>query len=107
MKKKLHAGFTLVEMMIVLLIISVLVLLFIPNLAQEKDTVLDKGNHAIVESMKTQIELQEFSTGKPVTEEYITLPNRLIAQCQIVNFSGRLRPFYRGYFFRIPFSTFL
>lgn len=71
MKKKLHAGFTLVEMMIVLLIISVLVLLFIPNLAQEKDTVLDKGNHAIVESMKTQIELQEFSTGKPVTEEYI------------------------------------
>ena len=45
MKKKLHAGFTLVEMMIVLLIISVLVLLFIPNLAQEKDTVLDKGNH--------------------------------------------------------------
>ncbi|MFZ2876296.1 MAG: prepilin-type N-terminal cleavage/methylation domain-containing protein, partial [Enterococcus aquimarinus] len=38
MKKKLHAGFTLVEMMIVLLIISVLVLLFIPNLAQEKDT---------------------------------------------------------------------
>lgn len=40
-----------------------------------------------------------------VTEEYITLPNRLIAQCQIVNFSGRLRPFYRGYFFRIPFST--
>ena len=71
MKKKLHAGFTLVEMMIVLLIISVLVLLFIPNLAQEKDTVLDKGNHAIVESMKTQIELQEFSTGEPVTEEYI------------------------------------
>ena len=71
MKKKLHAGFTLVEMMIVLLIISVLVLLFIPNLAQEKDTILDKGNHAIVESMKTQIELQEFSTGKPVTEEYI------------------------------------
>ena len=71
MKKKLHAGFTLVEMMIVLLIISVLVLLFIPNLAQEKDTILNKGNHAIVESMKTQIELQEFSTGKPVTEEYI------------------------------------
>ena len=71
MKKKLHAGFTLVEMMIVLLIICVLVLLFIPNLAQEKDTILDKGNHAIVESMKTQIELQEFSTGKPVTEEYI------------------------------------
>ena len=71
MKKKLHAGFTLVEMMIVLLIISVLVLLFIPNLAQEKDTVLDKGNHAIVESMKTQIELQEFSTGESVTEEYI------------------------------------
>lgn len=40
-----------------------------------------------------------------VTDEYITIPNRMIAQCQIVNFSGKQRPFYRGYFFRIPFGS--
>lgn len=40
-----------------------------------------------------------------VTDEYITIPNRMIAQCQIVNFSGKIKPFYRGYFFRIPFGS--
>jgi len=40
-----------------------------------------------------------------ITEEYITIPNRMLAQWQIVNFSARLRPFYRGYYFRIPFES--
>ncbi len=36
---KKYAGFTLLEMLIVLLIISVLILLFVPNLAKHKETV--------------------------------------------------------------------
>lgn len=40
-----------------------------------------------------------------VTDEYITLPNRMIAQWQIVNFSARQRPFYRGYYFRVPYEA--
>lgn len=40
-----------------------------------------------------------------ITDEYITIPNKTLAQWQVVNFSGRLRPFYRGYFFRIPFTS--
>ncbi len=40
-----------------------------------------------------------------VTDELMTIPNRTLAQCQITNYSGRIRPFYRGYYFRFPFDT--
>ncbi len=40
-----------------------------------------------------------------ISEEFITIPNRSLAQSQIVNFSARHRPFYRGHFFRIPFDA--
>ena len=40
-----------------------------------------------------------------LTDEYTTIPNRSLAQCQIVNFSGKHRPFYRGHTFRIPFDA--
>ena len=36
-------AFTLVEMLIVLLVISVLLLLFVPNLTKQKDAVSDTG----------------------------------------------------------------
>lgn len=38
MKKKIVRAFTLVEMLVVLLVISVLILLFIPNLSKQKVT---------------------------------------------------------------------
>ena len=41
-------AFTLVEMLVVLLIISVLMLLFVPNLTKQKDAVSDTGNAAVV-----------------------------------------------------------
>lgn len=40
-----------------------------------------------------------------VTDEFISIPNRTLAQCQIINFSGRIRPFYRGCYFRLPFDS--
>ena len=69
-KKQKDAGFTLLEMLIVLLIISVLILLFVPNLAKHKETVVK-----IVES---QIELYTLEKNKTpslnelVNEGYIT-----------------------------------
>ena len=41
-------AFTLVEMLIVLLVISVLLLLFVPNLTKQKDAVSDTGTAAVV-----------------------------------------------------------
>lgn len=38
------------------------------------------------------------------TEETITIPNRVVAQAEISNFSGRDRPFLRGQFYKIPYG---
>ena len=50
MLKKLNAvklrAFTLIEMLVVLLIISILLLLFVPNLSKQKDSVKETGNAA-------------------------------------------------------------
>jgi small-conductance mechanosensitive channel len=38
------------------------------------------------------------------TEETITIPNRMLAQAEIANFSGRDRPFLRSQIYRIPYG---
>jgi competence protein ComGC len=78
--KKRRLAFTLVEMLIVLLVISILILLFVPNLSAQRSVIDDKGNDAIVKVVETQIELfqlnenrmptrQELIDGNYVTEE--------------------------------------
>ncbi|MBB5177581.1 competence protein ComGC [Melissococcus plutonius] len=68
----------MIEMLIVLLILSVLILLFVPNLAKQKETIDQKGNEAIVKVIEAQMELYELDKNvKPsaeqlLTEKYIT-----------------------------------
>lgn len=40
-----------------------------------------------------------------VTEETITIPNRIMAQSQVANFSVRSRPIIRGHVLRFPYGT--
>jgi competence protein ComGC len=77
--KKAYSGFTLIEMLIVLLIISVLILLFVPNLSKHKETVNEESNQAIVKVVETQMELYSIekdsalpNTETLVKEGYIT-----------------------------------
>ena len=49
-------GFTLIEMMIVLLIISVLILIAIPNVAKHSATIDEKGCQAYVKMVQGQVE---------------------------------------------------
>ena len=61
-------AFTLVEMLVVLLIISVLMLLFVPNLTKQKEAVSDTGNAAVVKVVESQAELYELkNTGDQAT----------------------------------------
>ena len=71
MRKLKHQGFTLVEMLIVLLVISI---------SAQRTVIDEKGNAAIVKVVETQIELfqlnenrtptrQELLAGNYVTEE--------------------------------------
>ncbi|HEL9634053.1 TPA: prepilin-type N-terminal cleavage/methylation domain-containing protein [Streptococcus suis] len=64
LKKK---AFTLVEMLVVLGIISLLLLLFVPNLSQQKDAVQEKGNAAVVKVVESQMELYELEHDKEAT----------------------------------------
>ena len=68
-----------IEMLVVLLIISVLMLLFVPNLTRQKDTVSDTGNAAVVKVVESQAELYELKNvnekatlGKLVADGRIT-----------------------------------
>ncbi|MFM0759950.1 competence type IV pilus major pilin ComGC [Streptococcus suis] len=62
-------GFTLVEMLVVLGIISLLLLLFVPNLSQQKDAIQKKGNAAVVKVVESQMELYELGYDKEATVE--------------------------------------
>ena len=77
MKMKARA-FTLVEMLVVLGIISILLLLFVPNLSKQKDAVKEAGGAAVVKVVDSQKELYALKFGTEPTladlvkEDYIT-----------------------------------
>lgn len=55
---------SLFEMLVVLLIISILLLLFVPNLSKQKDSVKETGNAAVVKVVDSQAELYEMKNNK-------------------------------------------
>ena len=70
MLKKKVKGFTLIEMLIVLGIISILLLLFVPNLSKQKEAIQKKGDAAIVKVVESQIDIYELDHGvRPTAEE--------------------------------------
>jgi len=56
-------GFTLMEMVLVLFIISVLMLMIIPNVANTKTSVETKGTDALAVVVQTQADMYELDTG--------------------------------------------
>ncbi|MFZ3577852.1 competence type IV pilus major pilin ComGC [Virgibacillus sp. DJP39] len=56
-------GFTLIEMLIVLMIISVLIILIIPNLNEKSKDVYEKGCGALVAVVQTQAESYYLDKG--------------------------------------------
>lgn len=71
---KTEKAFTLIEMLIVLLIITVLILLIIPNLAGKSKEVNKKGCNALKSMVQSQVTAYELAEGKFPTnlDELIT-----------------------------------
>lgn len=67
LKKQAVKAFTLIEMLVVLLIISILILLFVPNLVKQKDNVKKTGQAAIVKVVESQAELYELDHNNDAT----------------------------------------
>ena len=73
-------AFTLVEMLIVLLIISVLLLLFVPNLTKQKDAVNDKGKAAVVKVVESQAELYSLDKNEEASLSKLEADGRITAE---------------------------
>ena len=74
-----EAGFTLIEMAIVLFVISVLLLLIVPNVGRHRGSASETGDEALVKVIDTQKELYSMeNNGKNasiqdlVNGDYIT-----------------------------------
>ena len=64
-KIKDEKGFTLEEMLLVLLVISVLIILIIPNIAQQSENVQNTGCEAQVRMVQSQVEAFTLNEGQP------------------------------------------
>ncbi len=56
-------GFTLIEMLLVLLVISVLIILIIPNIAAQSSSVQDTGCDAQVKMVQSQVQAYKLNHG--------------------------------------------
>ena len=56
-------GFTLIEMMIVLLVISVLLIITVPNIVEHNSSINDKGCNAYMKMVEAQIQAYEMEEG--------------------------------------------
>lgn len=70
---KNEKGFTLVEMMIVMLVISVLLIITIPNVAKHNTNINKKGCDAYVKMVEAQVQSYIIDKNKvPTKEDLIT-----------------------------------
>jgi competence protein ComGC len=60
-------GFTLIEMLIVLLVISVLLLIAIPNVTKHNSFINEKGCKAFIKTVEAQVQAYEMETGTTPT----------------------------------------
>ncbi|KAB2333847.1 competence type IV pilus major pilin ComGC [Bacillus mesophilum] len=61
---KNQRGFTLIEMMIVLLVISVLLIITVPNVTQHNSKINSKGCDAFVQMVQAQVQAYELDEKK-------------------------------------------
>lgn len=56
-------GFTLIEMLIVLLIVSILILLFVPSINKRSEGINKQGCDALVKVVQAQVDLYTINNG--------------------------------------------
>src|SRR5699024_12446127 len=91
---KNNHGFTLIEMLIVLMIISVLIILIVPNLGGERKEVNDKGCDALVSVVQAQVDTYHLETDDYLesldtlaTAGYITQDQKICTDNNTLDYS--------------------
>ncbi|MUV39649.1 Type II secretion system protein [Lentibacillus sp. JNUCC-1] len=92
---KNEKGFTLIEMLIVLMVISVLLILIVPNLLNRGENVQEKGCKALVAVVQAQVDQYTIEKSeKPrslqdlVTHNYINKEQRKCGNGKVLTLSG-------------------
>ncbi|RFU65687.1 competence type IV pilus major pilin ComGC [Peribacillus glennii] len=57
-------GFTLIEMLIVLLVISILLIITVPNITKHQSTIQSKGCEAFLKMVQAQVQAYEIDKNK-------------------------------------------
>ncbi|NCU17876.1 competence type IV pilus major pilin ComGC [Pallidibacillus pasinlerensis] len=70
-------GFTLIEMMIVLFVISILLLITIPNVTKNQSSITEKGCEGLVNMVQAQIQAYLIDYGATPTIEELVSKNYL------------------------------
>lgn len=68
MKLKNQKGFTLVEMLIVLLVVSILLLITVPNVTKHNSVIKNKGCDALVKMVEAQVQAYELDKDVEVND---------------------------------------
>ncbi|MCA9765373.1 MAG: prepilin-type N-terminal cleavage/methylation domain-containing protein [Carnobacterium sp.] len=90
--KKMNAnGFTLIEMVLVLFVISILMLLIIPNIVTQKQRVDTKGTEALVTVVQTQVELYEMEFGEKPTSFELLEGEKYLSETQVEQANTKLQ----------------
>lgn len=89
-------GFTLVEMLIVLVVISVLILLIIPNLAGRSADIQDKGCLALKQVVQSQINAYTLDKGTAPTNLGALVSADYISNDQLTCQNGAVLEYNNG-----------
>lgn len=88
---KNEKGFTLIEMMIVLLVISVLLIITIPNIAKHNTNINNKGCEAYVKMVEAQVQAYKMdhneypeNIGVLITDGYLKSDQTVCSQGTII-----------------------
>ncbi|WP_163102607.1 competence type IV pilus major pilin ComGC [Peribacillus alkalitolerans] len=67
-------GFTLIEMLIVLLVISILLIITVPNIVKQQASIQEKGCDAFVKMVQAQVQAYQLDNNKLPTslDELVT-----------------------------------
>jgi len=89
-------GFTLIEMLIVLAIISILLLITIPNITKHNTVINNKGCEALIKMVQAQVKAYEMEKGTlPTTQQLIEQKYILSDKCPngnkiVINTNGEV-----------------
>lgn len=81
-------AFTILEMMLVLLVISVILLLVIPNIVNKQSIIKEKGCQAQIEIINSQILLYEIEFGTMPSSTQELIEANLISEKQATCATG-------------------